>query len=406
MTSRKGGQRFDLLGLLVLSIAFVPSSQLQAQNFCTGSSLPLWFQGIAETLTTLQPPCSFTNCVTPQVSFPVLRPVPVGGGAYRIELVLDVRAPENHANVDDNVNGTLDILWATGSTVPVFTTNFCEHTLTDRVESFLRLGNVTCAQVPTTLGTYSARAQVCGGPLVGCGRFTERLAKVSTITEVGVGGAPSLVWRYLWFEHDLDHIDRPDGTSLVFSYGDPGLPGFLTRVELVNTFAFFSRQINYVPRVMRGWEYDQSGNVLQSWKGAATFSDAAAIEKWSFAYDSASNPQLVTVTDPLGAVSTRLIGRDTGSSKPKLTASTGDCPTCGNIGPHSQLIYADPAHPLRPTRMIDGKGHITDLAYDAFGQVLTRTEAATTPLERTTEFSYGATYPALIESVARPSASR
>lgn len=111
------------LSLALLPLVIAGVARLEAQTQCTSNGLSLWSQTIAETVPTLEPACSFSNCVMPFVSSPVLRPASMGGGTYQIELLLGVRAPHNEEAADTNPNGTLDILWATGSSVPVFTTN-------------------------------------------------------------------------------------------------------------------------------------------------------------------------------------------------------------------------------------------------------------------------------------------
>lgn len=216
--------------------------------------------------------------------------------------------------------------------------------------------------------------------------------KLATITEVGVDGTSTAVWTYTWGGDDLARIDRPDGTALEFFYT---AKGYLTRADLLPADAG-------PRRVLQAWSYDGFNNVVQMWRGDPSFAGPDAVETWQLAYDNPSLPTTTTVTDPLGAVSTYSIGRDTNSRKPKLVSLSGDCPTCGT-GPNSQLFYTDPAHPLRPTRQLDGAGHETLLAYDGRGQLIAKTEAAMTPLERTTEWDFDSTFPALPVQMRQPS---
>ncbi|HEX2641435.1 MAG TPA: hypothetical protein VHU81_00475, partial [Thermoanaerobaculia bacterium] len=208
--------------------------------------------------------------------------------------------------------------------------------------------------------------------------------KLASITEVGVGGAASRTWSYTWTGDDLTRINRPDGTAWTFQYSDPNRPGYLTRMTLVGTDAS--------ERIEGAWEYDSAGNVLRTWKGAATATDPAAVEVYQFSFDNPSQPASTTVTDPLGKVSTYQIGRDTRSRKPRLSQLSGDCPACG-LGPNSQLVYNDAANPLLPTEQIDGRGNRTVLTYNANGRLTSRTEAFGTPLARTTSWTYDSTFP-------------
>jgi len=78
------------------------------------------------------------------------------------------------------------------------------------------------------------------------------------------------------------------------------------------------------------------------------------------------------VTDPLGNLSVYTLAPRSGrSEKPKLATLSGSCPACG-LGPGTQLSYEDAAHPYRPTRSADGKGHVTRFAYDVHGRMLSR----------------------------------
>ena len=108
------------------------------------------------------------------------------------------------------------------------------------------------------------------------------------------------------------------------------------------------------------------------------------------------------MTDPLGNDSIYQLDRDTVSSNVKVTSISGDCPTCG-LGPNTQLFYDDPNHPMLPTRTVDGRGYTTAMSYTAFGRVESRTEAMGEPEERTTTWTYDATFPALVESIEQPS---
>ncbi len=218
--------------------------------------------------------------------------------------------------------------------------------------------------------------------------------KLDSITEIGVDGTTSRTWGYTYTGQDLTRIDRPDGTAWVFLYDDPTLPGYMTRMSLEGTDAS--------ERIAGSWAYDPFGNVVQMWKGAANFNDAGAVDRWSMSFDDPQLPMVTTVTDPMGEISTYTLGRDSESRKPRLEQLEGSCPSCGT-GPNSRLFYEDPAHPLRPTRQIDGGGTTTLTTYDANGQAISRVEALGTAQERETTWQRDPTYPALITEIERPS---
>ncbi len=218
--------------------------------------------------------------------------------------------------------------------------------------------------------------------------------RLDSITEVGSDGITSRTWGYTFTGQDLTRIDRPDGTAWVFLYDDPTLPGYMTRMSLAGTDAS--------ERIAGSWAYDPFGNVVQMWKGAANFNDAGAVDRWSMSFDHPQLPMVTTVTDPMGEISTYTLGRDSESRKPRLEQLEGSCPSCGT-GPNSRLFYEDPAHPLRPTRQIDGGGTTTLTTYDANGQAISRVEALGTAEERETTWQRDLTYPALITEIERPS---
>lgn len=220
--------------------------------------------------------------------------------------------------------------------------------------------------------------------------------KLAAIDEVGADGTTSRRWRYTWSGDDLARIDRPDGTAWVFAYGDPALPGYMTRMTLVGT--------DGGARIAGAWEYDGRGNRVRSWKGDASPSGPDAVEVTSYRPDDPFRPEVVEVTDALGVVSTYTLGRDTRSNKPRLAQLAGECPTCG-AGPDTQLFYEDPAHPLLKTREIDAKGTVTLYTYDANGRMTSRTEASGTPFERTTTWEYQGPFPALVTATEQPSTS-
>ncbi len=225
--------------------------------------------------------------------------------------------------------------------------------------------------------------------------FYAASGKLSEIRQIGGAGAAQRSWLYTWSGADLARIDRPDGTALEFHYDDARFPGYLTRRDLVTAGS--------VHRVEAAWEYDAAGNVARTWKGDPSATGPNAVEVYSFSYTNPSLPTQSAITDPMGQVTTYSISRDTGSSKPRITRITGDCPVCG-AGPNTVFAYADAANPLLPTQTTDGRGLVTQSAYNANGRMTSKTEAAGTPLSRTTTYQYGnASFPAFPTRIDVPS---
>ena len=224
--------------------------------------------------------------------------------------------------------------------------------------------------------------------------------KLAAITEVGVDGVAERTWAYTWTGNDLVSIEAPDGTGQRFEYIDSRHPGYMTRRVLVG------KGTPRPERVEAAWEYDAAGNVVRTWRGSPDF--ATGVERYELAYDNPVEPTRTTVTIYRSAtereVVTYTLSRTAANvgAKARVTSISGDCSSCG-LGPSSQLSYDDPANPLLPTRVIDGRGIQTLFSYDAHGRVLTKTEAAGTPLSRTTTWTYDATFPAFPARIETPS---
>ncbi len=230
--------------------------------------------------------------------------------------------------------------------------------------------------------------------------------KLAAITEIGVGGEAERTWGYGWEGDNLVSIARPDGTDLRFVYGDTRHPGAITRHLLIG--ADDGDPTTPRPeRVEGAWDYDTQGNVLRAWRGDDD--SALGVDRYEFAYDNPFEPTETTVTIHRSATdrdtviytlsrTQRWVG-----AKPRVTSISGDCTSCG-LGPNSQLFYDDPQNPLLPTRILDGRGNETLLAYDANGRLVEKVEAAGTPESRTTAWAYEDTsFPALPTRVEVPS---
>ena len=231
--------------------------------------------------------------------------------------------------------------------------------------------------------------------------------KLASITEMpvpGSGGTPR-VWSYVWSGDLLTHIGRPDGTAWEFTYDlakNGGRPGYLTQIRRIGTDGVTGR-------VETVFEYDDAGNVIRSWSGDPIYTGPNAVHRQEYIYDNPEVPARTEVRHWLDATQSQVtvyeFDRDPRSPKARINKITSDCPACG-VGPNAQMTYADPAHPLLPTQIVDGRGLRTQYAYDANGQMTSKTEAATTSLSRTSTYEYGnASFPALPTRMERPSTS-
>lgn len=219
---------------------------------------------------------------------------------------------------------------------------------------------------------------------------------LDTVTEVGVDPATTRSWSYDWSGDLLDRIDRPDGTAWVFSYAT----GATTRM----THMRLEPVGGGTARVVAAWQYDTEDKLLCAWRNAETCLDPGALERWQWNYVSETETQ---VTDPYGNVITYTFDRELASGKPRVLSMDSDCPVCGGGSPTTVTEYddpLDPSHPLLPWRVTDAAGHVTEFAYDAFGQVVLRTDALGSPEQRSTTWVYDADFPAFPTTIARPSA--
>lgn len=226
--------------------------------------------------------------------------------------------------------------------------------------------------------------------------------KLATITEQPVAGSSTSprTWTYTWSGDELVEIERPDGTSWEFSYASTR-PGYLTEARLIGTD-------NTSTRIEAAFEYDNAGNLVKSWKGDSSFTGTDAVSRQEITYDDPAFPAHTEVEDWLDASSSTVTEydfvRDPVSLKARVDTITGDCPVCGT-GPNSQFTYGDSANPLLPTQVVDGRGLVTQMAYDANGRTTSRTEAVGTGLQRLTSWQYSSSFPALLTQMERPSTS-
>ena len=227
--------------------------------------------------------------------------------------------------------------------------------------------------------------------------------KLESITNVAVTGTStsSRTWTLTWSGDELVEIERPDGTSWVFTY-DSTRPGYLTQVDLVS---------GSDSRVMAAFSYLSGTNkVEKSWRGHVSFTNSAAIDKVSYAYTNPSQPtQIVntrTISSTFDEVTTLVLGRDTVSSKPRVTSTQRSCPSCGSTTTPTTTFAYGGSNPLLPSSTTDPKGTRTDFTYDSNGRLLTRVDAANVSgMSRTTTSTPDTNFPGLAAQVEVPSTS-
>lgn len=322
--------------------------------------------------------------------------VPGGDGLY------ELAAPSDEYRQLFKTAGGWELRWLDG-TVQAFGPTGVWLSTTDR------FGNATVA-------TYNSlgQLQTVSFPDGRADTFTYiEGGKLRTIRRRAVDGTLEAPWTYDWSSQqsptllgsgpDLIRVTRPDGTKLEFSYADARFPGYMTLMELVTAAG--------ARRVLAGYEYDASGNVVTTWAGDTTVAGdgrhlpgPAAVSTYHLAFDNAANPTVTTVTDPLLGTSVYSLGRDPQSRKPRISSIQGACPTCGSA-PNSTFQY-DPAHPMRVSMETNPRGVRTDFTYDSHGQLVTKVEAATESghphLPRETTWTWDSTYPALLQSKTGP----
>jgi RHS repeat-associated protein len=223
----------------------------------------------------------------------------------------------------------------------------------------------------------------------------------------GTDGTSTRVWTYTFSGPDLARIEYPDGRALIIDYNNE--LGLISRMSLMadNDGNPATPAVNGATRILRSWEYDASGNVVQIWSGTTSFSDANVADNWSVSFDDPDDPTEAVVTDPLGGTSTYTFEFDSAAGgKPRILSIDGSCPTTCGTGPDSTFEYDDPAHPLLPTTITDGNGTETVYSYDARGRIESRTDAANVSghphLPRVTEWLYDSSFPAFPIEIAGP----
>jgi YD repeat-containing protein len=244
--------------------------------------------------------------------------------------------------------------------------------------------------------------------------------KLASLTEVGTDGVTSRSWTFTWSGDDLTVIGRPDlcpglgvGTAWQLAYGDSNHPGYLTQARLTDC--------HNNGRIEAAFAYDSSGNVVEAWRGDPFFTGPNATDAYQLSFDSPALPAVATVQTLIKRTvvnganqdvvqnATYNLDRDPGrggahaTRKVRVKQITGECPSCGTANP--SYTYGDPANPLLPTTVVDGKGIATNFTYDANGRQLSKVETVqTTPalVQRQTSWTYNPAFSAFVVSVTGP----
>jgi hypothetical protein len=172
-------------------------------------------------------------------------------------------------------------------------------------------------------------------------------------------------------------------------------------------------------RIEAGFGYDTVGNVVMAWRGDFSFSGQNATDWYQLSFDSPALPAVTTLQTLIkrtmaGGVnqdtlqtSTYTLDRDSGRAgahgtrKARVRQVTGECPACGMTA-NPAFTYADPANPLLPTTVTDGRGVATSYSFDANGRQLTKIETVqSTPslVQRQTTWTYNPSFPSFVSAV-------
>ena len=149
-----------LMAIAVWAAAPPPLLAAVSCHICNTSILPSRYCGIPETVTTDEPEClGYPNCFKPRMVGPVVQAVDNNDNTFGVRLFVDVRTPYNTQGVSFS---RLTVAWYKNTTADG-PGDSCLSYNDDRTWSYLELGSLTCAQVPTVLDTYSVRAIECNG---------------------------------------------------------------------------------------------------------------------------------------------------------------------------------------------------------------------------------------------------
>jgi RHS repeat-associated protein len=176
----------------------------------------------------------------------------------------------------------------------------------------------------------------------------------SRIIQISLPGGGAV--NYTYSGNVLQKATYPGGASRNYEYAGY----YLTGIKNENG------------KYVKKYTYDGYGRVTTS-------SADGTIEKVTFAY---VNNTRSTVTDSLGRVTTYFVDKTGGRNH--ATEVSG--PGCGECGPTGVAYAYD--NNLNVVSMLDPNGNTTTYTYDAYGNMLTKTEGSGSPVERTTTYTY------------------
>lgn len=169
--------------LMVSGLLALATSSAHAQcGECPGAVLPAQVCSIPATVQPAGGCGGFKNCQKPVHKGTRIDVVETGGRTYEARLVVDVEAPWNSAAASSFFK--LKLYWSQGSVAGPSAT-LCQHNITDRAETYLHYGGLTCDGAPYDLGVFSLRAVVCEG--ISCQQVTPIEGLSFTVTPQDLG---------------------------------------------------------------------------------------------------------------------------------------------------------------------------------------------------------------------------
>ncbi len=148
--------------------------------------------------------CSFAVCRDPAVTGPAIEPIVEADGSLTARLTMYVEALWNGVAGDSSSgsryyfpDGTLNMTWYKLDHVPDVCESApklvrCNWRSSDRAKCYVEMTNLSCNGAPYDFGTYSFRAETCGGPgtcdfTPGCGHWVDRAPIEFIVTKAALG---------------------------------------------------------------------------------------------------------------------------------------------------------------------------------------------------------------------------
>jgi RHS repeat-associated protein len=166
--------------------------------------------------------------------------------------------------------------------------------------------------------------------------------------------------NYTYLSGKLQKVTYPDGSQRIYEYSVYNLTGIK------------NEKGNYIEKHI----YDAQGRAITS--SADGTNELITINYIDDAHS--------TVTDSFGRVTTYTFDKSKGMSHATNISGPG-CKECGQ----GNVSYSYDDN-LNMTSITDGNGNVTTFTYDSNGNMLTKTEAYGTPLQRTITYTYEPTY--------------